>query len=344
MSGAVEVFLDETPGETRGVVMRDGLYTHLLIQRDDDAPETRLGARSAARVTEVNPGLRGAFVDLGGAAPAFLPFGRNDRLRQGERLHVVVSAEPRAGKGAVVRRLGAGEGPPRLLQPAPTIAEQLRDLAPGEESVGGIAAIDAVIEAEEQAMARSCGFASQGIDLSLERTRALIAVDIDHAPAPGRDPKQARAAANREGLKQAARLIGLRRWGGLVVIDLVGDGQDAQAQLAAARAAFAHEPQAVFGSVSRFGLLELSLPWRRTPVEDLLLDKDGAPSLQTRALSLVRRLRRQILSNTASPRLVLRCAPQEATAAASLVAALGPRAIVVGDPAVAPGRGHIEES
>lgn len=344
MSGAVEVFLDETPGETRGVVMRDGLYTHLLIQRDGDAPETRLGARSAARVTEVNPGLRGAFVDLGGAAPAFLPFGRNDRLRQGERLEVVVSAEPRAGKGAVVRRLGLGEGPPRLLQPAATIAEQLRDLAPGEESVGGIAAIDAVIEAEEQAMARSCGFASQGIDLSLERTRALIAVDIDHAPSPGRDPKQARAAANREGLKQAARLIGLRRWGGLVVVDLVGDGQDAQAQLAAARAAFAHEPQAVFGSVSRFGLLELSLPWRRTPVEELLLDKDGAPSLQTRVLSLVRRLRRQILSNTASPRLVLRCAPQDATAAAPLVAALGPRAAVVGDPAVAPGCGHIEES
>lgn len=344
MSGAVEVFLDETPGETRGVVMRDGLYTHLLIQRDGDAPETRLGARSTARVTEVNPGLRGAFVDLGGAAPAFLPFGRNDRLRQGERLEVVVSAEPRAGKGAVVRRLGPGEGPPRLLQPAATIAEQLRDLAPGEESVGGIAAIDAVIEAEEQAMARSCGFASQGIDLSLERTRALIAVDIDHAPAPGRDPKQARAAANREGLKQAGRLIGLRRWGGLVVVDLVGDGQDAQAQLAAARAAFAHEPQAVFGSVSRFGLLELSLPWRRTPVEELLVDKDGAPSLQTRALSLVRRLRRQILSNTASPRLVLRCAPQEAAAAAPLVAALGPRAAVVGDPAVAPGRGHIEES
>ena len=67
---AVEVFLDETPGETRGAVMRDGRYTHLLIQRDGDAPQTRLGARSIGWVVEINPGLRGAVVDLGGAAAA----------------------------------------------------------------------------------------------------------------------------------------------------------------------------------------------------------------------------------------------------------------------------------
>ena len=59
---AVEVFLDETPGETRGVVLRDGRFTHLLIQREDDPAETRLGARSIGRVVEINPGLRGAFV------------------------------------------------------------------------------------------------------------------------------------------------------------------------------------------------------------------------------------------------------------------------------------------
>ena len=46
MSGAVEVFLDETPGETRGAIMRDGRYTHLLVHRQDEALQTRLGARS----------------------------------------------------------------------------------------------------------------------------------------------------------------------------------------------------------------------------------------------------------------------------------------------------------
>lgn len=344
MSGAVEVFLDETPGETRGAVMRDGRYTHLLIHRDDDAAQTRLGARSIGRVTEVNQGLRGAFVDIGAATTVFLPFPRNDRLSQGEQLEVVVTAEPRAGKGAVVRRLGPGQGTPRLLQTAPSVAEQLRELAPGEESIVGIAAIDAVIEAEEEALARSCVFGSHGIDLAIERTRALVAVDIDFASMPGRDPKQARAVANREGLRQAARLIGLRNWAGLVVIDLVGDGQDAEAQAKAARAAFAHEPQAVFGPVSRFGLLQVSLPWRRTPIEEVLLDASGRPSVQTRALSLVRSLRRQLLSDTLSPRITARCAPDEAAIAGPLAARLGPRAHVLADVAIPVGRGHVEES
>jgi Ribonuclease G/E len=344
MSGAVEVFLDETPGETRGAILRDGRFTHLLIQRETDIPQTRLGARSVGRVTEVNQGLHGAFVDIGADDPAFLPFPRNDRLTQGERLEVVVTAEPRAGKGAVVRRLGAGEGAPRLLQAAPDVATRLREIASGEESVTGLAAIDAVMEAEEEALARRHLFPAQGIDLSVERTRALVAVDVDHAPGAGRDPKQARAAANREGLKQAARLIGLKNWAGLVVIDLVGDGQDAEAQAKIARAAFANEPQAVFGPVSRFGLLQLSLPWRGAPIEERLLDADGRASLQTRGLSLVRRLRRRLLSDTLSPRVVVRCAPEESVVAGPLVARLGPRAVVQADAAVPAGRGYIEES
>lgn len=343
MSGAVEVFLDETPGETRGAIMRDGRYTHLLIHREDDAAQTRLGARSVGRVIEVNPGLRGAFVDIAAPAAAFLPFPKNDRLTQGQRLEVVVIAEPRAGKGAVVRRLGVGEGTPRLIQPAPSIAEQLRDLAPGEESITGIAAIDAVIEAEEEALAQSIGFTSHGIDLAVERTRALVAVDIDFASTPGRDPKQARAVANREGLKQAARLIGLRNWGGLVVIDMVGDGQDAEAQSKVARAAFSHEPQAVFGPVSRFGLLQMSLPWRRTPIEEVLLDASGHRTAKTRAISIVRALRRQLLADTLSPRITARCAPEEALIADPLASYLGPRVVIQADAAIPPGRGRIEE-
>lgn len=343
MSGAVEVFLDETPGETRGAIMRDGRYTHLLIHRQDDAVQTRLGARSVGRVIEVNPGLRGAFVDIAAPSAAFLPVPRNDRITQGQRLEVVIVAEPRAGKGAAVRYLGPGEGTPRLIQPAPSIAEQLRDLAPGEESITGIAAIDAVIEAEEEALAQSIGFASHGIDLAIERTRALVAVDIDFTSTPGRDPKQARAVANREGLKQAARLIGLRNWGGLVVIDMVGDGQDTDAQSKVARAAFSHEHQAVFGPVSRFGLLQMSLPWRRTPIEELLLDAGRRPSVQTRAISVVRALRRQLLADTLSPRITARCAPEEALIADPLASYLGPRAVIQADAAIPPGRVRIEE-
>ena len=57
-------------------------------------------------------------------------------------------------------------------------------------------------------------------------TRALIAVDIDYVHLPGRDAREGRARANREGLNQAARLIRLAGWGGLVAVDLVGTALD----------------------------------------------------------------------------------------------------------------------
>ncbi|WP_288758374.1 ribonuclease E/G [uncultured Brevundimonas sp.] len=340
MTGAAdpEVFLDDTPGETRGVIARGGLYTHLLIHRDADAPQHRLGARSVGRVTQVNPGLRGAFVDLGAEADAFLPLGRNDSLAQGARVEVVVVAEPRGGKGSAVRRLGPGEGAPRLLEPGPSIADALRRLAPGAPILTGVPAIDASREAESEALAEVHAFPGHGLDLAVQRTRALVAVDIDYAPAPGRDPAKGRARANAEGLRQAARLIGLKAWGGLVIVDAIGDGRDGEALSRAVRAAFAEGSQAAFGPVSRFGLAQLSLPWTRTPVEEVL-----SPSVRTHAQALVRDLRRHILTDTATARVVARCAPEEAAVATPLVAALGPRAAVVADPSVAPGRGRIQE-
>jgi Ribonuclease G/E len=204
--------------------------------------------------------------------------------------------------------------------------------------VAGIAAIDASTEAEDVALSDQFRF-PRGLNLAVQRTRALVAVDIDHAPTPGRDAGRDRVRANTEGLIQAARLIRLKNWGGLVAVDLVGDGRDGEAQLKAARAAFAHEPQAAFGPVSRFGLLQLSLPWNRTPIEEVL-----TPIVRTRAQALVRTLRRRLLTDTAVPRCVVRCAPEEAALAAPLVARLGPRAAVLADPAVLAGQAYIEES
>jgi len=57
----VEVFLDAAPGETRGMVFRDGRACSLIIHRDDDRPEHRLGARVVGRPMA---GLLGAVYDL----------------------------------------------------------------------------------------------------------------------------------------------------------------------------------------------------------------------------------------------------------------------------------------
>jgi len=335
---SLEVFLDDTPGEVRGMVARDGRFEHLLIQREDDVAEHRLGARCVGRIVEVHPGLKGAFVDLGPIIHGLLPFRGQDRLAVGQKVEVQVSAEPREGKGPTLRLIGAGEGAPRLLAPGPTVAETLRRLAPGVEPVTGLAAIQASWDAEEEAGWPGELFEDTGLDLMVQRTRALVAVDLDLSPAPGVSfGASARTRANRQGVQAAARMIRLKRWGGLVAIDLIGTGQDGDVVMAAAKEAFGADPDVVFGPVNRFGVLQLALPWRLTPLEEVLNSHDRRRRPEQRAQDAVRSLRHSLLSDTTIPRITLRCAPDEAALAAPWVARLGPRAHLTGDPAIGPG-------
>ena len=343
MSGNVEVFLDEIPGETRGVIARNGVYDHLLIHREGDVPQHRLGARCVGRIDRVDPGLKGAFVSLGGAAVGYLAIGRDQALREGQKIAVQVTAEPRESKAAALRLIGPGEGEPRLVEAGPGIAAILARLAPGVEAETGLPALRASLEAEDEARSGRFNAPSVGLDLAVQRTRALIAVDIDHAAAPGADPKKGRRQANLAGLRESARLIRLKRWGGLVAIDLVGTGHDAAAMTEAARSAFGDDPEIVFGPINRFGVMMLSLPWRSTPIEEVLGGPDGQPTARSRALDAVRRLKIAMLSDTATPRFVVRCVPDEAALAGPLVARLGPRAHITIDPGATPGHGRIEE-
>ena len=339
MSVAVEVFLDAMPGETRGVVFRDSWPEHLLIQRDSDVPQHRLGAHCVGRVTEVATGLRGAFVDLGSGEPAgFMPLGREATVRNGDRIAVEVTAEPRDGKGPVLRHTGPGEGVPRLLEPGPDVAARLAVLAPGVDIETGLVAITAGREAVEAALGDTTVIPAIGLDLAVQRTRALVAVDIDHAPVAGRDARKGRELANREGLVQAARLIRLKRWGGLVAIDLIGTGLDGESILRGAKAAFGVDPAVVFGPINKFGVLQLSLPWRLRPIEAVL-----GRTAEDRALDMVRALRHRLLEDTATPRFTAVCAPDEAAVAAPLLVRLGPRAALRAEPGLAAGAARIEE-
>jgi hypothetical protein len=324
----LEAFLDDTPGEARGVLVRDGRYERLIIQREEEAPEQRLGARWVGRVSAVDAALHGAFVDGGGEPPGFLPLRRGDRPTVGQAVEVEVVAEPREAKGPTLKLVGDAAGDPRLLAAGPTVRQILARLAPGAPIQTGAVAIRAGLEAEEEAGAAVSIVG--GVSVAIERTRALLAVDIDHAPTPGREGRRDKARANREGLAEAARRIGLKGWGGLVAVDLVGAGHDGAAMAAAARAAF-RDPQAVIGPVNRFGVLMLSLPWRTTPVEERLAGD------QARAVDAVRRLRLALAEDAGAPYLTLRCAPEMMRKAGPLAARLGPRARVVADPALRPG-------
>jgi Ribonuclease G/E len=340
----VEVFLDDTPGELRAVVERDGRAEHILIERADEPAQTRLGARSMARVRQSAPGLKGAFVDLGGGLEAFMPLRGGISAPVGGKVEVEVSAERREAKAPVVRWLGPGEGEPRLLAAAPTLMQMLARLAPGVEPLTGRAAIEAGWAAVEQAQAPA---AVPGGQVHVERTRAMITVDIDlNAHDMGR--AHSRDETNRLALKAAARLIRLNRWGGLVAIDLIGTQHDGKAILKAAQAAFqggfVDDSSIVYGPVNRFGVLSLSLPWGRTPLEEVLYAEPRLrlPRPEQAAQEAVRRLRAALLEDTTRARVTLYCAPGTAALAAPLVAQLGPRAHLQIDESLKPGDSNIE--
>lgn len=329
-------YLDVCPGEVRGVVTLDGRPERLLLRRDDDDLRQALGARLVARVTEVEPSLSTAFLDLGGGAQAILPFKPDTRPKRGEALEVEVRTEPRRGKLAVVRVLGPSEGDPRLLAAPPDVAEQLRALVPGAPVVEGRTARDIADEAEAEALEILHPLPGGGA-LSIEPTRALTALDVDLGSRKGADAKRVTRQANLAALGAAARLLRLKGLGGIVVIDLAGRGHDGHALLAAARAAFAPDnPGVAIGPVGRFGTMELSLPRRSRPLLERLCREDGAPSDRTLGQQLIRRLEAEAAARSGA-RLVATCSPAVATAApvAQLAALIGLRFRIAADPALA---------
>jgi Ribonuclease G/E len=324
MTGRRQAFLDASPGETRAVVTLDGRPERLLIVRDGDIEAQRLGARVLARVRRIERGLASAFLDMGEGPDAVLPLAGHARaLVEGSAVEVVVIAEARSGKGAVVRLDGPGEGPPRLLAAGPGLAKRLAawtDAPPVE----GPAARDAADLAEAQALAVEHGLPGGG-SIAIESTRALVAVDVDLGARLGADAARRTLGANLAAIKEAARLLRLKALGGLVVIDLAGRGQDGPALLAAAKAAFApDEPGVSLGPISRFGTLTLAVPHRDRPLTEILLDDDRLPTPRTVAHRLVRAMERQGRADPGG-RIAGVCSVEVAAQARPWVAALGPR-------------------
>jgi Ribonuclease G/E len=327
-------YLDVGVGETRGVVTLDGRPERLLIVRDGDIARQALGAEVVGRVRKLERQLALAFVDLGEGPDGVLAL-RPDmpRLTEGQAIAVEVRAEARGGKGAQLRLIGESEGAPRLLAAAPSVESELAAFRDKPLVTGGVARAMAD-SAEAEALAHEFALPGGG-SLSIEPTRALIAIDVDVGERPGGDAKRVTRAANFAALTAAARLLRLKGEGGLVVIDLAGRGHDGPAMLSAARNVFAPDnPGVAFGPISRFGTLELTVPRRRRGVAERLLDAAGRPTALTLALRLTRAVERQAAADPGA-RIAASAAPAVAEAARPYINALtdrfGARLEVVSD-------------
>jgi Ribonuclease G/E len=319
---ARRLYLDDAAGERRGVVTLDGRPERLLIERFDDVAVQQAGARVVARVRTLARPLNAAFLDLGQGPDALLPLtGAAKTLAEGALVEVEIVSGPRADKGAVVRLVGLAAGPLRLLEAPPPLEARLCGFAPGEAIILGPDARQAADAAEEAALAVEHPLPGSG-RIFIEPARALTAVDVDLGAAEG-DARRAAVRANRAAIAAAARLLRLKGLGGIVAIDLAGKGHDGVMLSAIAKEAFAPDGAGVsIGPISRFGVLELSLPWRGAPIAERLLDADGALSATTAALRLMR-----MIQTAAVPGAMVDavCAPEAATIAAALAPALANR-------------------
>jgi hypothetical protein len=321
------VYLDRCPGEVRGVVTLDGAPERLLLERDGD-PTPRLGAVYGGRVSELSARLGLARIDLGDGQIGSLRLRGVERPpHEGQRLKAVVVAEPAGGKPAALRLAGEGE-PERsgLIAAAPSVEAQLRRLA-GDVSIiesdiiEGELAREQADEAEAEVLARRHSL-DGGLALTIEPTRALVAVDVDLEEGGA---ALSVGQANQRALWQAARLLRLKGLAGLVVIDLIGFPKDRRRLLETAAEAFAPDgPETVIGALGRFGSLDLAKPHLEQPLHERLLGADGRRSARTLAQDLVRRLDRQGRFEPGR-RLEAVCAPDVAQLLRPLVAQMGPR-------------------
>jgi hypothetical protein len=329
------IYIDEGPGETRGVVTLGDRPERLLSRRQgQDYP--LLGARYTARVVKVERGTGLALLDLGpdGAAALRLKPDRPVPV-EGQSLDVEISIEPQGDKAAVVRVLGPAAGPAGRAGDPPSLESRLQAFAPEADVIRGSEARALADQAEDEALAVEHPLPGGG-SLAVETTRALTAVDVDLGSGGNRDAKRAAREANMAAIAETARLLRLKALGGLVVIDLVGRGHDGPALARAVQTAFsADQPGVIIGPITKFGTLELALPRRLRPMRDGLCDAQGRLSLDSLALRLARAIEREGRADPGG-RIVARCAPEVAAATQAYVGALagtlGSRFEIIADP------------
>ena len=304
------IVLNDAPGELRAVAFDDDdRPVRLFLQRwkGKDEP-VRLGNTVEARLRQNDPKDGGAFFETATGERIFVRDTLPKGLSQGAQAWLDIRAEARTGKLA---RGGLSKVPDRETAGAyDAWLSGLPGTLPQPETAAGPEAFDVIDAAFEEALSPLAGLARGGL-VRLDRTAALIAVDIDTAGRAVRGSAAARAlSTNREAVEAAARQIALRDWGGLVVIDCVAPlTADARTEL---REAFINAFSAVSArriealKPSRFGLLEAKIAWGACPVEDRLMDESGRATPETELLGLFRQAAREAAADrTAFFRLTL---------------------------------------
>ncbi|WP_443750519.1 ribonuclease E/G [Asticcacaulis solisilvae] len=268
-------------GLARAALFRDGRAQLYAEGYEADPALTVPGTVSVARLKGRAGGVGFLGLADGGEAVLDAPVEMMHRLADGIAVEIEIAAAARKEKLARARLLRPAEGEDlRRLSPVldlkARVVAQARHLM-GDEDVAQADDGDAIDAAEDEAFNPSGALPGGGY-LSIERTRALIACDVDLGDAAS--GKAAVRRCNDTAVAEAARRLRLSGLAGLVVIDLIGRRHDNEGLRRALENAFAAEARRLMGTpVTKFGTLEFIRPWGWCPAIDLPADLVAAGRL-----------------------------------------------------------------
>lgn len=278
--------IEEAVGETRAAVYEGKRIAELHTWRWSDKAKPRAGDIFSGRITRIEKSLAAAFVDLGHGPDGFLKFSNAPgapRLTEGKYIHVRITRDAEPGKGPVLKFVDIAEdnfkGPIKHTTLETFLAQRFAGLTIDK------AAVNIIEEAVQTEIA-----IKGGGSISIERTRALTAIDVDKGHAnSGFDVSLAAA-------QLIAMQLRLRGLGGLFVIDFPNLRQAKQREklFDEVTTAFEGDTEAIkIAPISRFGTMEMTRAKTRLSLDETLCDAYGHPTVETRALMALRRLERE---------------------------------------------------
>jgi len=282
----IKAVIDEGVGETRCAVYEGKKLVEIYIRRWSGKDGPRLGDIFAGKLTKIDKSMGGAFVDLGAQPHGLLKFTNAQgapRLTEGQMIKVEITREGTAKKGPVLKFVDVTD----LSKPQPLVQITLEDML--KRRFGPDLKIEyANVNHVEDAVSREIALPGGG-DICIERTRALVAIDVDRGTAMNGFEVCLQAAS------VAADQIRLRGLGGLIVIDFPNLRQPKQRDrlYKAMQDAVKDDPNIIkVAPLSRFGAIEMT-----RAVQTRSLDEQFADKTETGAMLALRRLEREAAAN-----------------------------------------------
>lgn len=310
----MRIVAEHNVGETRAAVVDGDRAVELHLERWSEKGRRAIrGEVYRARVKTIDKGINGAFCDIGRGPDGFLPFGKAgvpEGLHNGAAIGVQIAREEFQDKGPTLSLFDLEEDgdAPQVIVPAPPIAERLSMMF--EAPVRSPEEADFDLEGEFEAALEPVVPISGGGKLIIEPVTALTAIDVDAAGRQTQGGGQKLALdLNKAAAREAGRQVRLRGIGGVVAIDFLPlkKRQDQNALDQAVRGAFKRDPAKIdIAPPSRFAIVELARQRLSRALHELCWERFGVETVETRALSALRRLEGEGRSNRAA-RLELRC-------------------------------------